>query len=77
MKERGYGDNTASSIKIPYGVSVTLYDESDFEGDSMTITGGMFEDDKLTSSCISLYSGKNKFDAKVSSMKVWRSSSTG
>jgi hypothetical protein len=55
---KGGIDNDASSVKIPAGLSVTLYDGDNFSGDSLVLTGD--------ASCLR----NNDFNDKVSSLKV-------
>jgi len=39
LKEANYSDNTASSIMVPVGYTVTLYDDGGFTGSSKIIEG--------------------------------------
>ncbi|WP_212003026.1 heparin lyase I family protein [Chitinophaga sp. HK235] len=55
---KGGIDNDASSLKIPAGLKVTLYDGDNFTGDSLVLTAD--------GSCLK----NNSFNDKVSSMKV-------
>lgn len=57
----GIGDNTLSSIKVPEGLKVTLYDQPNFKGKSLILKA---EDAPLG------YFEANKFDNVVSSMVV-------
>ncbi|MRG44069.1 hypothetical protein GFS24_03040 [Chitinophaga sp. SYP-B3965] len=57
---KGGINNDASSIKIPAGLKVTLYDGDNFTGSSLVLTGS------VNVSCLS----SNSFNDKTSSLKV-------
>lgn len=70
----GIGDNWVSSVMLPYGYSVRLYDYDGWTGSSKVVSGGMFTDNTFAMPCIDVYSD---FNDKTNSIQVFRNTSLG
>ena len=47
MEAQGFEDDAATSMMIPYGVSVDLYSGDGFSGDKYTVVGPFYADETL------------------------------
>ena len=63
-------DNTVSSVMVPYGYSVQLFENNGFHGESVIIEGGMYASGDQEMQCIDL--ADKKFEDKTSSLSVYR-----
>jgi hypothetical protein len=78
MKEHNMINDHASSIMIPYGYSVKLWEDNGFTGGSVVIDGEEWEDLHEEMECISLkdatfFDGKNRnMNDRLSSLEVFR-----
>ena len=61
--------NAASSLMIPFGYSVKLYESGDLTGEPYTIDGPMYATSDYSMQCISLV---DKFEDKVNSVEIYR-----
>ena len=69
MLERNICNDCVSSVLVPYGYGVTLYDGAAFNGEKIALQGGFFEDANLKAHC---YNIDSYFDNRISSLEVWR-----
>ena len=74
MEARGFGYDNASSLMIPYGYAVTLYDGAGFTGDSYTVQGPIYLDSTMRHACVSLH---DKFEDKAASLEVFKTGTQG
>ena len=74
IKIAGFDDDNASSVAMPYGVSVNLYDGEGFTGDMITLDGPFYEDETLKHTCVSIY---EKFNDDTSSLEVFKTAQLG
>lgn len=75
LTSAGITPGKASSVMIPYGLTVTFHSEDNMEGDTAVVAGGQFLDANLAMDCLNL---KNySFDNKANSLGIERSGSPG
>lgn len=74
LYERNIINDTASSIMVPHGLSITLYEGSVGVGKEYTLHGQPFTSSTRGMECILFrdVDGLNQLEDKVSSAKVWR-----
>ena len=73
MELNNFCNNCASSIMVPFGYTVDLYQSDAFSGDLKTIVGPVFNDDLLSLECINL----DGFNNEVTSLAVYKNTVMG
>ena len=71
---RSIADNMATSLMVPFGYSVDMYDSASFSGDSFTVEGPLWLDNDLNMKCISI---ENVYNDRMSSVRVYRTGAYG
>ena len=66
---------SASSMMIPYGLSVNMYQGGGFQGDVLTKDGLFFTDENLSHACVNLKD--EKFDNLLGSMEIYKTGYLG
>ena len=74
MELLGFSNDSASSLAIPYGYAVDLYDGNGFRSDPFYVEGLFYEDETLRHSCISLF---DKFNDRTTSLEVFKTAQLG
>lgn len=74
LEAAGFSSNSASSLMIPYGYSVDLYDHDGFWSEPYTVNGPFFVDATQRHACISLF---DDFNDRTTSLEVYKSSTLG
>lgn len=65
----------ASSMMIPYGLSVDMYEGGSFQGKPLTKNGPFYDDVNLTHVCVNL--DDDMFDNLLGSMEVYKDGKLG
>ena len=71
METTSMYDNDMSSIRVPFGLKIELYEDDSWTGDIRTYEGEMFTEFNQRMRCINLDS--DNFNDKTSSLIVYRS----
>ena len=74
LEKLGFSNDSASSIAIPYGYAVDLFDHNGFSSDPFTIEGPFYDDETLRHACISLF---DNFNDRTSSLEVYKTAQLG
>ena len=75
MKSLGFNSDSVSSIAIPYGYAVDLYDGIAFNSETITVDGPFYDDEKtLRHACVSI---KDEFNDYTSSLEVYKTARLG
>ena len=70
METLGMPRNIASSLSLPYGVQVQIWDDSNFSGDTVVYSGEFYNDVSLKNTCYNIKTLTPDFDDKNMSLKV-------
>ena len=66
-------DDNVSSLMVPYGTTIELYDGDEQTGDSMVYQGAAWADSTTQELvCIDLNAEGRGWDDKTSSIRVWK-----
>lgn len=65
-------NDSMSSIMVPYGTSVELFENRDFSGEKVTMVGKQFVNDNQEMECINIKDIKSDFEDELSSLRVYK-----
>ena len=65
----GIDNDRATTLMVPLGYAIDMYDSASFSGDSFTVEGPMWLDNDLNMQCISIQS---TFNDRMASARVYR-----
>jgi len=75
MESLGFASDTVSSVAIPYGYAVDLYEGIGFSSKAITLDGPFYKDEKsLRHACVSVY---DEFNDLTSSLEVYKTAKLG
>jgi len=75
MESKGFASDTVTSVAIPYGYAVILYQDIGFSSEAITLEGPFYEDIKtLRHACVSVF---DDFNDLTSSLEVYKTAKLG
>ena len=73
IEQLGFSNDKASSLAIPYGYAVDLYDDNGFSSDPLYVEGPFYEDRTLRHACHEL----SNFNDRTTSLEVFKTAQLG